>query len=146
VKHLLFVGSVILSAGLTFAGEASSAAAAQNEPIRLSADLDLTEAQQAQLAAEAIKGSKEAARKLANFHFYVRGDRALTLKWFTVGAENGDSGCAFGLYIVLNPSRDSEERQRSLFWLQKAADAGLWSAQEELKSLEKHPAQPVPHG
>jgi TPR repeat protein len=106
-------------------------------PVRLSADLDLTSGQQVSLATDAIKGSAEAARKLATYHFIVRGDRTAALKWYTVGAENGDPACAYGLYNLLNGSNDKDEQLRAMFWLRKSADGGLSYARDELKALEK---------
>jgi len=104
------------------------------KPIRLSADLDLTASQQKQLETEALKGSSEAARKLATFHFIVRGDRDTTLRWYTIGAENGDASCQFSLYDLLESDPNTELRAH--FWLQKSADAGFPYAKDELKRLK----------
>ncbi|WP_426285029.1 hypothetical protein [Luteibacter sp. E-22] len=104
------------------------------KPIRLSADLDLTASQQKQLETEALKGSPEAARKLATFHFIVRGDRDATLRWYTIGAENGDASCQFSLYDLLES--DPNTALRAHFWLQKSADAGFPYAKNELKRLK----------
>lgn len=113
-------------------------ASAQTEPPqRLGTGLELTSEQQASLALDAVRGSPEAARKLATYHFIVRGDRDLALKWYTVGAENGDAACAFGLYNLLNGSVEEQQRLRAMFWLKKAADDGLGYAKDELKALGK---------
>jgi len=138
MKHFLLVAGAILGLGLVAVAEASFAADKKDTPVRLSADMDLNPAQQAQLSNEALNGSKESARKLANFHFIVRGDRDASIKWFTIGAENGDASCAYQLYMLLNPGPDSEDRKRSLFWLRKAADGGLEAAKGDLKELEGH--------
>lgn len=114
-----------------------SAISAGEAPQRLATDLELTPAQQSSLAFDAVRGSPQAARKLATYHFIVRGDRDLALKWYTVGAENGDAACAFGLYNVLNGSADDQQRLRAMFWLHKAADGGLRYAQDELRSIGK---------
>ena len=53
----------------------ANASGRQESPVRLSADLDLSDAQQAQLAGQAVAGSGDAARQLANFHNFGRGDR-----------------------------------------------------------------------
>lgn len=143
-KQILSVCGVIFGLGLASVSDALHARDNQDTPIRLSADLDLTAGQQAQLADEAMKGSPEAARSLTNFHFIVRGDRDATIKWATIGAENGDGGCAYQLYILLHGSPDHDERRRSLFWLHKAADEELEAAKDELKALEKKPASPSP--
>ena len=103
----------------------SFAAHADEVPIRLSADLDLTGAQQSSLAIQAMKGSPEAARKLATYHFIVRGDREASLKWYTIGADNGDPTCAYNLAGLLKVSSDEQEHARGIFWLHKAADGGV---------------------
>ena len=115
----------------------------QDVPVRLSGDLDLSSSQQATLGREAIQGSPDAARKLASYHSIVRGDRAAMIKWYTIGAENGDAGCAYGLFGLLRNSEDEEERTRALFWLHKAADAGLQYAKDELKAVETQPKRPA---
>jgi TPR repeat protein len=114
----------------------SFAAHADEVPIRLSADLDLTAAQQSSLAIQAMKGSPEAALKLATFHFIVRGDREASLKWYTIGAENGDPACAHNLAGLLMVSSDEQEHARGIFWLHKAADGGAPYAKDELKEME----------
>jgi TPR repeat protein len=144
MRHILVLGFAVASIVLLYPPGGAKAAGRQDPPLRLSADLDLNEAQQAQLATQAISGSRDAARQLANFHYFGRGDRTATLKWFTIGAENGDPGCEFGLYTVLSLSKDETERQRSLFWLHKAADDGLESAKAELKAIGMRQAKPVP--
>jgi len=115
--------------------------AATDEPIRLSASMDLAESQRAQLEAEALKGSPEAARTLANFHFIVRGDREATLRWYTVGAENGDSSCQYALYGLLKVEPDPSTKLRARFWLKKAADGGLSYAKDEVDRL----GEALPH-
>lgn len=72
----------------------------------------------------------------------VRGDRDASLKWYTIGAENGDAGCAYGLYGLLRNSPEEQERLRALFWLHKASDSGLLYARNELDYLQKHPQSP----
>jgi TPR repeat protein len=135
------VSNIQLLLLLSLLGMASASFAENDDkaPVKLSADLDLNSSQQSSLATEAIKGSPEAARKLATYHFIVRGDRTLALKWYTVGAENGDPACAFGLYNLLNGSNDRDEQLRAMFWLHKSADGGLNYARDELKALEKSP-------
>lgn len=59
----------------------------EDATIRLSGDLDLSSGQQTTLGREATQGSADAARKLASYRSTVRGDRAATLKWYTIGAE-----------------------------------------------------------
>jgi hypothetical protein len=125
----------------TSPAQASSVAASETY-IGLNDDLNLTEAQQAKLEDEAIKGSPKSARTLSTFHLIYRGDRERSLKWATIGAENGDSSCAFTLYILLNKSPDSNERQRDLFWLHKAADGGLGYAKDELKTRDACSKEP----
>jgi hypothetical protein len=105
------------------------------EPIRLSASMDLTDSQRRQLESDALEGSPEAARTLANFHFIVRGDREATLRWYTVGAENGDSSCQYALYGLLKVESNPDTRLRAHFWLKKAADGGLSYAKDELNRL-----------
>lgn len=105
------------------------------EPIRLSASMDLTDSQRRHLEVEALKGSPEAARTLANFHFIVRGDREATLRWYTVGAENGDSSCQYTLYGLLKVEPDPDTKLRARFWLKKAADGGLSYAKDEVNRL-----------
>ncbi len=64
------------------------------------------------------------------------------IKWYTIGAENGDAGCAYGLFGLLRNSEDAGERARALFWLRKAADAGLRYAKDELKAMDKQQNSP----
>ncbi|QWT21279.1 hypothetical protein KPL74_04590 [Bacillus sp. NP157] len=122
----------LLVSGMFFAGPCR---AMSDDPVMLNADLQLTTAEQASLAIDAMKGSPTAARKLGTYHFTYRGDRTQALKWYTVGAENGDLASAFGLYSILNASKDEEERLRAMFWLHKAADGGFGYARDELKAL-----------
>lgn len=144
MRHMLLVGFAVASIVLLYPPGGAKAAGRQDPPLRLSADLDLNEAQQAQLATQAISGSRDAARQLANFHYFGRGDRTATLKWFTIGAENGDPGCEFGLYTVLSLSKDEADRQRAMFWLHKAADAGLEAAKAELAAIQAQTTQSAP--
>ncbi|UPG84327.1 hypothetical protein L2Y94_13350 [Luteibacter aegosomatis] len=65
------------------------------------------------------------------------------IKWYTIGAENGDAGRAYGLFGLLRNSENEEERKRASFWLHKAADAGLQYAKDELKAAEKQPKRPA---
>jgi TPR repeat protein len=144
VKHAVFVANTLLAVLLASSYVPAKAENGGQSPVRLSADLDLTPTQQSELAKEAIKGSPEAALKLANFHFIVRGDRDATLKWYTIGAENGDAGCAYGLFNLLHTSENKEEQDRALFWLHKAADGGLDYAKDELRALNKPSTRSVP--
>ena len=101
----------------------------------------MTDAQQKQLEAEALRGSPEAARTLATFHFIVRIDRDASLRWYTVGAENGDASCQYSLYHLLEVEPDPNTKIRARFWLRKAADGGLSYAKDELKLIGSE----VPH-
>lgn len=136
----LVCGMVSVLCFFSLASPLVAEAAEQAQPIRLSADLDLDAAQQTKLAYDAISGSPDAARKLASFHLTVRGDRDASLKWYTIGAENGDAGCAYGLYGLLRNSPHEDERTRALFWLHRAADWGLVYAKYEIKAIEKQAA------
>lgn len=147
MTHLVIARALFLSLSFLTAYPVSAMTDKQDMPVRVSGDLDLSAAQQATLGREAIQGSADAARRLASYHSIVRGDRAAMIKWYTIGAENGDAGCAYGLFGLLRNSEDEEERMRALFWLHKAADAGLQYAKDELKAAEaqpKHPAQAQP--
>jgi len=141
---MLRLGLAMVSLVLFYPPDGANASGRQESPMRLSADLDLSDVQQVQLAGQAIAGSGEAARQLANFHNFGRGDRAATLKWFTIGAENGDPGCEFGLYTLLSLSRDEADRQRAMFWLHEAADAGLEAAKAELAAVEAQATKSAP--
>ncbi|WP_369928809.1 hypothetical protein [Xanthomonas sp. NCPPB 2632] len=143
MKHPVAARALFLSLSFFTAYPVSSMTNKQDVPVRLSSDLDLSSSQQATLVREAIQGSPDAARKLASYHSIVRGDRAALIKWYTIGAENGDAGCAYGLFGLLRNSEDEEERTRALFWLHKAADAGLQYAKDELEASESQSERPA---
>lgn len=132
---------------LVFAGRALAGQAATDEPINLNADLFLTPPQRTALAIEAMRGSSDAATKIALFYGFVALDPVEEHRWVVIAAENGDPVAQYNAYQDFMNYGTELDKERAMFWLKKSAGAGDKYAQEALKDIEKeraHPAHPTP--
>ena len=102
-------------------------------------ELLLPEREIPRLKEEALRGSADAARKLA-LHFYAGLDRQDGMYWSAIGAENGDGVSAWNLALRLEESRDHLDRVRARFWFEKVRREGPAELRElavpHLKALD----------
>lgn len=131
---------------LVFAGRALAGQAVADEPINLNADLFLTPPQRTALAIEAMRGSSDAATKIALFYGFVALNPVEEHRWVVIAAENGDPVAQYNAYQDFMNYGTELDKERAMFWLRKSAGAGDKYAQEALKDIEKeraHPARPA---
>lgn len=100
-------------------------------------DYVLTEAQRTHLAESALDGSGDAALQLSRFYSHVLMDLDQGLHWALIGAENGDPKSQFTVFAYLSRRESSDDKQRAIFWLKKAAAQGYPNAVQELKHYQE---------
>lgn len=122
---------IVLSVAHFFYEEANA-----DEPINLNQSLFLTPQQRMELAVEAMRGSSEAATKIAVFFGFVALNPTEQHRWVIIAAENGDAVAQFNAYQDFMHYDTELDRERALFWLKKSAASGDKMAQDELKGLE----------
>jgi TPR repeat protein len=85
----------------------------------------------------ALRGSAEAAFKLARFHNMVTLDFKEGLYWMTIAAENGYPGATYELGFYLRLQDDPRSKLRARYWLGRAQNEGREPAATLAKSLLK---------
>ena len=119
----------------------------QGRPIVHSTQLVLlprgpTPEERVELEKEALRGSTEAAERLATSAFFSN-DIDQANYWLTIGAENGDPHAMYLLWstrqMVVNPKLSKE---RGMYWLKRAADLGNKYAIQELRMIDAQQALP----
>jgi len=105
--------------------------------VRLGSGYHLTETEVKVLQDEALRGSPEPAFRLHLYYELDREDRAESLFWLRIAAENGHPGGQYSLGVRLSEDRDPRNRQRAIFWLERAAANGEELGVDLLNRLKK---------
>ena len=89
-----------------------------------------------QLRAQALAGSRIAARKLSLWHMKLPDGKNTYEYWTQVGANNEDAIAQYNLAMIylLDKPDVPGNKERGLFWLEKAAAGGSTKAAAELRA------------
>ena len=85
--------------------------------------------------AEALRGSGLAAFQLYNYYDVVRLDRQESFYWVTISAENDYPSGMYALGFRLAERKDSSNRARARYWLEKAEKNGVSLARDLLNRM-----------
>lgn len=121
--------------GLVIFTGAAAAGRATDEPINLNRSLVLTERQRLVFEEQVMRGSAEAALKVALFYGFVALNPIEERRWTEISAENGDPVSQYNFYHDLIESDSTFDRARAIFWLRKAASVDA-EARKELDRIE----------
>lgn len=73
------------------------------------------------LQRDALRGSGEAAYKLAQFYDFVVLDTQEGLRWKIIAAENGHANGMYALGLTLKNRPDEQSKERARYWFEKVS-------------------------
>ena len=113
-----------------------SASSSGQGPVIANKGLEIPEEQIEATKEEALSGSGPAAFKLFDYYEIVSVDRAKSLYWATIAAENDYPPGMYSLGFKLAKENDRLSRIRARYWLEKAKKNGEPLAGDILKELD----------
>jgi TPR repeat protein len=143
-RRMILQNSVLIAIFWLYIGNNFSFASNGNEKntvrvtISGNGDLQIPQNQIPLLEDKALRGSGDAAHKLASFYFFVKSNRAAGLYWETISAENGNSlaMCSLGSYMIAE-KKGYKTDLRARFWIERAKKAGIATAILLLRQLDR---------
>lgn len=100
----------------------------------------LSEEERTKCIQQAEKGDAEAAFRLNNYYLFIKDDFKQAFKWLKVAAEHGHVTAQYNLgfeYLYVPSNLGIKNKEKALFWFNKAALQGHKAAKERLEEHDR---------
>lgn len=105
-----------------------------NEPVLGNSGLMLSLEDLKALEERAMEGSADAANTLGAHYSVMSVNDTEAWRWYVIGAENGNAGSMYSLWVIGERSKDPLIKIRAQFWLRRSAELGNERAARVLQS------------
>lgn len=133
----IFVRTIFLLSIVMALSVSTLVRGAMEEPIAIDEGFSLSTELISRLKVGAAKGDSEAALKLSlHYSSGVNVSKSDARFWRQIAAENGNVVAQYTIWFFDHESEDEFVKERALFWLRKAAEAGYDRARKELSAYD----------